>query len=142
MLNAFTVFAKDNDGGFSNTTIQTQVIVTNVNDAPVLATPLDNIFIDTVLDDIFKVDGKLTGSDIDGDILIYGIVGGVDKGDGTVVIADQFGILILNKSTGAYHFVGKDAVIEALTDFASSTFTVTVSDGLLSDQKTLTINIL
>ncbi len=50
-------------------------------------------------------------------------------------------MLSVNKVTGAYSFLPNVADIEAMTDAASTSFAVTVSDGSLTRSKTLTINI-
>jgi Ca2+-binding RTX toxin-like protein len=50
-------------------------------------------------------------------------------------------VLTVTTATGAFGFVADDAAIEPLTAAASDSFTVTVSDGTLSDSKTLAVNI-
>jgi Ca2+-binding RTX toxin-like protein len=52
-----------------------------------------------------------------------------------------FGTLAVNKFTPAYSYVANDSAIEALTALASESFIVTVSDGVLIDRKTLSVNI-
>ena len=63
------------------------------------------------------------------------------NGDGTISQSSAYGVLTVTKATGAYSFVANDAAIEALTIAASTSFTVTASDGSLSDSETLVINI-
>lgn len=116
-------------------------ILTAVNDTPVLTSPALINYTDTIFDDTFAtVTGSLVANDVDNDWLTYGITGGTDNG-GTVSLSNVYGVLTVTKATGAYSFVANDATIEALKSSATNTFTVTVSDGLLTDSKTLTINI-
>ena len=53
----------------------------------------------------------------------------------------SYGTLYLLSTTGAYVYVPNASAINALTANATETFTLTASDGGLSDQKTLTINL-
>lgn len=142
-LAAVTVVAKDDGGLESATAIQTTVTVAAVNDAPIMtSTPVAINYTDTAADDTFlTVLGTLTGTDLDATTLAYGITGGTDNGDGTQSMSNPYGELTVTKATGAYRFVANDAAIEGLAVAASSQFTVTVSDGLLSDSKPLVINI-
>jgi Ca2+-binding RTX toxin-like protein len=115
--------------------------MTAVNDKPVLTAPTAINYIDTIFDDTFAtVKRSLVASNIDGDTLIYGITGGKDNGL-TISKSSTYGELTVTKATGAYSFVANDAAIEALTVAKSASFTVTVSDGSLSNSKTLTIKI-
>ena len=116
--------------------------VAHVNDAPVLITPASKTYTDTAFDDTFApYTGSLSASDIDNDILTYGITGGNDNGQGGVAKESAYGTLTVNKATGAYSFEPNDAAIEALKAKASTPFTVTVSDASTSNSKILTINI-
>ncbi len=126
----------------SQATLKTSADILASNTAPVLTTPTAINYIDTVFDDTFApVNSLLVASDIDGNTLTYSITGGTDNGNGTISKSNAYGKLTVTKATGAYSFVPNDAAIEALTAAASASFTVTVSDGLLSNSKTLTINI-
>jgi len=112
-----------------------------VNDAPVLTSPASINYTDTIFDDTFAtIAGSLAVINVDNDTLFYGITGGTDNGI-TVSQSNAYGVLTVTKETGAYSFVANDAAIEALNTSATGAFTVTVSDGLLSDSKTLSINI-
>jgi Ca2+-binding RTX toxin-like protein len=107
-----------------------------------LATPADIVYTDTRFDDTFAtVNGNLVATDANGNSLTYGIQGGSDLGNGTVRLVNNFGTLTVTKATGAYSFVANDATIEALIANSVTNFTVTVSDGLLSTSKTLTLRI-
>jgi Ca2+-binding RTX toxin-like protein len=115
--------------------------VVNVNDAPVLIQPSSISYTDTAFDDTFATaTGSLSASDIDGNALTYRITGGIDNGAGAVTQTSAYGVLTVTKVTGAYSFVTNDAAINALNAPASTSFTVTASDGFLSDSKTLAIN--
>ena len=141
-LKAFTAVAKDNGGLVSATAIQAKVSVTPVNDAPILIKPTAISYTDTVFDDTFAAaTGSLKASDIDSKILTYGITGGIDNGKGAFTLASTYGVLTVIKATGTYSFVANDAAIETLKVKASIDFTVTASDGLLNNSKTLTITI-
>jgi len=143
LLNAFTVVAKDNSGLESATAIQAMVAVTAVNDGPpVLTTPTVINYLDTGFDDTFAtITGLLAASDMDGTTITYGITGGTDSGVGSISMSSPYGVLTVSKATGAYSFVADDVGIEALTLAASTHFTVTASDGVLTDSKALVINI-
>ena len=141
-FNAFTVAAKDNSGVVSATPVQAQVNITAVNDAPVLVAPTAVNYIDTVFDDRFAiVAGKLVATDIDGNSLTYGIANGTDNGDGTISQSSAFGVLTVTKTGGDYKFAANDAAIEALTDYADTGFTVTVSDGSVANSQAFVVNI-
>ncbi len=141
-LNAFMAVAKDNGGLESATAIQAKVAVTAVNDAPVLITPDSIPYIDTAFDDTFATaTGSLSASDSDGTTITYGITGGIDNKLGSFTKTSAYGVLTITKATGAYNFVANDAAIEALKVDASTSFTVTASDRLLSNSKILTIKI-
>ncbi len=141
-LNAFTVVAKDNGGLESLTAIQVKANVIVPNSAPVLATPSAINFTDTVFDDKFTTVNKfLVATDVDGNTLTYGIVGGTDNANGTVSKASAYGVLTVTKATGAYRFVANDAAIEALKTNAKVSFTVNVSDSHLVGNTVLVINL-
>ena len=112
-----------------------------VNDAPQL-TKLNAItYTDTVFDDTFTtIKGGLVASDIDSNGLTYGIDGGIDIGFGKIIKSIAYGELTVTKATGEYSFVPDDAAIELLNFDVNKKFTVTVSDGLLTKSKPLTIN--
>jgi Ca2+-binding RTX toxin-like protein len=138
-LNAFTAVALDNAGAESTTAIQVTVAVTAINDRPALTTPTTINYTDTVFDDTFAtVTGSLVASD--SNPLTYSIIDGTSNG-GSISKSSAYGVLTINKTTGAYSFAAKDSAIEALTIAASTNFTVTASDGVLTDSKTLTVDI-
>jgi Ca2+-binding RTX toxin-like protein len=115
--------------------------VTPVNNAPVLTSPNAINYIDTVFDDAFStVAGSLVANDVDNNALTYSITGGIDNGS-TMSLSNAYGLLTVTKASGEYTFVANDAAIESLTLAVSTHFAVTVSDGSLTDSKTLTVNI-
>ena len=117
--------------------------IDNVNDAPVLLAPVDITYADTIFDDTFvTVTDTLIATDLDNNVLTYDIIGNtINNGDNTVTLVSTYGSLTLNQLTGDYSFVANDAAIESLTADVSKSFTLTVSDGLLTDSKVLTLMI-
>ncbi|SJM95907.1 conserved hypothetical protein [Crenothrix polyspora] len=115
--------------------------VAPVDDVPVLIAPVQINFIDTALTDSFiTATGTLAVSDVENSSVTYNIIDGTDNGD-TVSKDSQYGILTVSKATGNYAFVANDDAINALAVAAGQSFTVTASDGLLIDSKSLLINI-
>ncbi len=106
-----------------------------------LITPTAIAYTDTAADDSFNnATGTLSGSDRDGDTLTYGI-SGVTAVAGVATKVGTYGTLAVTVATGAYTYTPNDAAIEALKAGATDTFTVTTSDGSLSDSKTLAVNL-
>ena len=113
-----------------------------VNDAPTLRQPAAINYKDTVFDDNFvTIKRSLSSNDVDGDLLTYGVKNGVDNGDGTISKDSDYGVITVNKGTGDYKFIANDAAIEGLISNVSITFAMTVSDGLLTTTKNLSVNI-
>ncbi|MBK8816648.1 MAG: VCBS repeat-containing protein [Methylococcaceae bacterium] len=136
----------DNDGDIDvlvgNSVGEQQLFENTIKNRPSLVVPSGIIYTDTKFDDIFSTfSGTLLASDADGDVLTYGIVGGIDLGNGAVKLSNTFGTLTVNKSTGAYTFAANDKAIESLNAGANADFTITVSDGLLLANQTITLNI-
>jgi VCBS repeat-containing protein len=131
----FTVSVNDSFGAVTNNTAS--VVSTSVNNAPVLATPATINYTDTPVVDTLTIlpnIGTLSGSDVDpGTTLTYSITGTAVGNYGTLVIT--------NPTTGAYTYTPDLTKIEPLGTPATDTFTVTVSDGLLSASKILTVAI-
>jgi VCBS repeat-containing protein len=119
-----------------------QLTVQNVNAAPTLAAVAPGSYTDTAINDVFaSIAGTLTGSDPDaGTTLVYGIAGGTVNGT-TSSLSSTYGTLSLNTATGAYAYTPNSTTINALSTNAVDIFTFTVSDGSLSAQQPLTINI-
>ncbi|MCH8616671.1 VCBS domain-containing protein [Sphingomonas sp. SM33] len=141
---SFTFTASD---GSATSAPQTLTINLNgVNDTPVLAAITAATYNDTAGDDTFvNVTGTLAGTDRDNDALTYAATGQVN--DNTQLgydksVANTYGTLYLNSTSGAYKFVPNDAAIEALKAGTSTSFTFTASDGTAtSNSQTLTINL-
>jgi VCBS repeat-containing protein len=91
--------------------------------------------------------GTLTGHDVDGDTLTYGITGGGSDNSHVgydTSLAGAYGTLYVNSLTGAYLYVPDAAAVEALDDGDTPTdsFTLTVNDGDGPDvTQTFTINL-
>ncbi|MDP2901989.1 MAG: ExeM/NucH family extracellular endonuclease [Methylovulum sp.] len=134
----FTVVSTDAGGLTAEKPVL--VKVTNVNETPILTKPAAISYTDTVFDDSFAAfTGSLAANDADGNNLRYGIIGGTDIGDGTITKDSAFGTLTLTKSSGAYRFDANDGFIEKQDTFASTSFTVTVSDRFLGASQSLDI---
>jgi VCBS repeat-containing protein len=129
------------------------ITINGVNDAPVLTAPTSASYTDTSATDTFSnTTGTLSASDRDtGATLSYGISSGTTAGStliGGVTYdvskAGTYGTLYV-VSTGAdkgkYVYVPTANVINALTANVTDTFTVSSSDGSLSNTQTLTVNI-
>lgn len=132
-----------------NNTVNTSATLTILeqpNTAPVLVTPTTVIYTDNIYIDTFATaTGTLNGGDIDaGTTLTYGIIDGTDNLDGSVSKSNAYGILTVNKTSGAYSFVPDSTRIEPLgvnaTD-SDSTLLVTVSDGSLTDNKPFIVTV-
>ena len=139
------VTANDGRGG-TQSAVSTYTAITN--SAPSLAAPSVINLTDTAAADSFTHQtGTLSASDVDGDSRTYGINGGATvsfTANGVTYDrskAGTYGTLYVESATGKYVFVPADAAINALSSNTSETFTVTVSDGALSDSRSLTIAI-
>jgi len=98
------------------------------NDAPTIALLPSIEYVDTIADDVFpEFAGTVSAADADGDVLTYGIVGGID--DGVLVNkTGSFGILTVSKADGAYTYTPDAGAIEALKSNASELFEISVTD--------------
>jgi len=113
---SFTFSASD---GFASSTATISVTIAPVNDAPVAQTGTILTLEDT------PVNGVLSGSDVDGDALQFSIVTQPNGGN----------IQITNSSTGAFTFTPD------LNANSNTSFSFQVSDGNLSDNAFVLINI-
>ncbi|MGI9213676.1 MAG: VCBS domain-containing protein, partial [Methylococcaceae bacterium] len=109
------------------------------NDLPSLTAPTTPAsYVDTHAANTFSaVTGTLTASDPDaGTTISYGILG-----SNTASLIGGYGTLTVNTDTGAYTYTPNAAAINGLPASASVSdlFTLTASDGVLMDRKTLTI---
>ena len=140
----FTVSATD--GSLTDEATYT-VNITAANDKPILTAPAADSYIDTLAADTFSNStGSFTASDAEGTVLTYGITGG-RSGSTTiggvtynVSKAGSYGTLYV-KSSGEYCYVPTAASINAVSANTSDTFTVSVTDGNLTDEATYTVNI-
>ncbi|WP_139559638.1 beta strand repeat-containing protein [Methylotetracoccus oryzae] len=131
----------DLDAFVGNSAGVTTFFENTVRNRPTLAVPAAIAYTDTRFDDSFAtVTGTLLGSDVEAGALSYGIAGGTDLG-ATVRQVGTYGTLTVTKATGAYTFVANDGGIEALTAAATASFSVTVSDGLLTGSQALVITV-
>ena len=139
------VTANDGKGG-TQTAPSAYTAITN--SAPSLAAPTGISLTDTVAsDNLTPQTGNLSSTDADGDTRTYGIANGVSASftlNGVTYdwsLAGTYGTLYLESATGKYVYVPSNSAVDALSSSTSEGFTVTVSDGALSDSKSLTVNI-
>ncbi|MDO6565394.1 VCBS domain-containing protein, partial [Amphritea sp. 1_MG-2023] len=140
----FTLTVTDADGALVTQTFT--VNVTGADDAPTLdaitSGSIAEVDQSSSTTDA-NLSGTLSGADVDGDALIYGIDTGSVTGT-TATLAGTYGTLTLDTSTGDYSYSKNAAAIEALdagdTDSDLFTLTVTDADGALVTQ-TFTVNV-
>lgn len=129
---SFTVQVTDG----TDTAIATATFsVTGADDAPTLAAVNGGSITETdqsASRTETGLSGTLSGADVDGEVLTYGISGGSPGSTaGEVILAGTYGTLALDTATGAYRYTPDAAAIEALDtgESGSDSFTFTVSDG-------------
>ncbi|MDO6565412.1 VCBS domain-containing protein, partial [Amphritea sp. 1_MG-2023] len=140
----FTLTVTDADGALVTQTYT--VNVTGADDAPTLdaitSGSIAEVDQSSSTTDA-NLSGTLSGADVDGDTLTYGIATGSVTGT-TATLAGTYGTLTLDTSTGDYSYSKNAAAIEALDagDAVSDLFTLTVTDadGALVTQ-TYTVNV-
>lgn len=141
--NVYNVTVSVGDGQGGSDDIALEVTVTDQNEGPVLADALLGTLADTTGDDSFSdLTGTLVATDPDaGATLTYQIVGETPDGSGNTTLVGSYGTLTVH-SDGSYAYAANDAAIEALTGGSvADTFTVSSSDGTLSDTAVLTVNV-
>jgi VCBS repeat-containing protein len=131
-VDAFTFSVTDGDDDL--VTREWQVTVTGADDAPTLAAVTAGTIAE-VLDSSNTIDtilsGTLSGADVDGDSLTYGIDGGEAQEDGTVTKVGTYGTLVVDTASGAWEYIKDTDAINTLQSPNTDTdsFTMTVSDG-------------
>ncbi|WOD39833.1 VCBS domain-containing protein [Nodosilinea sp. E11] len=120
-----------------------------LNFAPVLSGIAPLSYTDTSGNDVFTAfTGGLSAVDADaGTVLVHNINDGsttsitIDGITYDVMRSGTYGILYLNSQTGQYTYIPTSEAINALPEGtnASESFDLTVSDGSLSDQKSLVV---
>lgn len=114
--------------------------ISPVNDAPtVTSAPVTLVRADTVAVDAYApATGTLTAVDVDGDAVVFGIVGGTVSG-GVATRALGYGTLSVNTTTGAYVFTPDAVAINALpSGMVEDSFTITVGDGSATSSQVFT----
>ena len=138
-MDSFTWYALDKEG--LATTIKTATFTVNpINDAPVITSPSTIQIVDTTGASINgTITNTLVANDVDNTSLTYKI----DSGAGVFVetMVGTYGTLVINSTSGDYEFIPNQSAITALDSDTTETFTLNVSDGVLFDTTTLTINI-
>jgi len=128
---SFTVTVSDGDGAAAQRTYT--VNVAGADDAPTLAAVTPGSIVEESLKTSTidsGLSGKLTGNDVDGDTLTYGIDGGTVTGT-TATKTGTYGTLTVNTVSGDYSYAKNTAAIEALNagQTGKDEFNVTVNDG-------------
>ncbi len=143
----FTIIVTDAQDN-SSAPITGSLLVEAVNDTPTLTAPGTIIFTDTAAADSFTSQGgTLVANDVDGDRLTFGISSGqaaTHTAEGVSYDLSKtgtYGTLYLNSSTGAYLYVPSSSAIQALKTTQTESFTLNVTDGVITTpvSKTLTI---
>ncbi|ROH83781.1 hypothetical protein ED236_12210, partial [Pseudomethylobacillus aquaticus] len=115
------------------------------NDAPVITAIADIVYTDTAAADTFaEVSGTLDATDVDGEIVGFGIMDSDTTEPGFNKVESDYGTLRLNTFTGEYTFTPDSEAIEALNGVpASVSFDVTFTafDGTLAGSTPITITI-
>ncbi len=134
------------DGSSASDDQALTISLTAANDTPTLSASLtQSTFVDTADDDTFSsVSGSLTTVDRDsGASQTYSISGqssDTSLSGYTHSKTGTYGTLYLNSSSGAYIYQPNDSALDGQSAGSNSeSFTLSVSDGSLSDSKTLTI---
>jgi VCBS repeat-containing protein len=89
----------------------------------------------TAFDHFTDVQGVFQATDINQNALTYDIAGStatsvtLDNVTYDHAAVSDYGVLLLNSASGAYHFMADDAAINALTATTTATFNITVTDG-------------
>ncbi|WP_287925413.1 Ig-like domain-containing protein [Diaphorobacter sp.] len=137
---SFTYSVTDDRGASS--TYAVSLTITPVNDAPEITTLAPLAFVDTAQSDVFVLEqtGQIQAQDIDSVQLSYHISGGTNVGAYSKV-QGTYGSLQVHIGTGAYTFFANNAAIQGLKSNASETYTVTVSDGALTAQAPMSVQI-
>ncbi|MFZ1885892.1 MAG: VCBS domain-containing protein, partial [Rhodoplanes sp.] len=116
--------------------------ITSPTPAITLVAVAEQTFIDTSALDLFSpVNGALSATAANNATLTYGIAGGTadnSLGGYNQSLTDAYGTLYLSSTTGAYTFIPNDTAINALTAPRAANFTLTVSNGTVSAQETIT----
>ena len=118
--------------------------ITEVNDATQLSQPATIRYTDTDVQDVFSNQSDfLSASDPDsGTQFEYGLQGGISNDGGlTYEVEGQFGTLVVNSQTGEYTYQPDSDKMNALSEAETESFSVTASDGITTDNKTLTVEI-
>ena len=132
-MDTFTVTASDGYGNASTSTVT--VNVTGADDAPIFDTAAVAA---TIIEDgaTTNLTGDIDASDVDGDVLTFGLTGGTDVAPGVEAVEGTYGTLEINQDSGQYEYVqgataAQVAAIQALAEgqSVSDTFTVELSDG-------------
>jgi RHS repeat-associated protein len=124
------------------TSAQASISIQQIADTLTLAAVASSTYTDTAALDTFNnITGTLVGTDSKPSAtLTYGITGGTVT-NSISTLAGTYGSLSVNTKTGAYTYTPDATKINALTTNTSDNFTFIVSDGTLTANQPLAINI-
>ena len=120
--------------------------ITGVNDTPEIAALSAISVTDTTSYDSFSAStGTISTTERDSgqtlSIYLTGSTSAASDADYSVQQSGNYGVLEFNNSTGAYRYTPTAASVNALEDDRTDSFTMEVTDGALTSNQTLTINI-
>ncbi|WP_130471852.1 ELWxxDGT repeat protein, partial [Candidatus Magnetaquicoccus inordinatus] len=144
---SFTVYVTNGNNTSSATCT---VHFKGVNDTPELATPEEASYsVQSANDSFLNATGQLAGSDRDsGQTLTYGLQNG-STADGQTIAGTAYdlgkgglyGKLFISTADGKYLYMPDTAALRALRGVATETFTVTVTDSILTSTATFTVHL-
>ncbi len=135
-----SITVTDGDGGTTGAQ-NVSISITPANDAPSVETPGTITITDTDSANIYgDITGTVNASDAEGSSLIYGLDAGVVSG-GFSILAGTYGTLTIDTATGDYVYTPDNDAVNGLDSGITETFTATVSDGSVSSNTTITVDI-
>ena len=88
-------------------------------------------FFGTTEDSFINTTGKISASDLNGDTLLYNLIGGSTTGN-ISSLQGTYGTLNIDTKSGDWNFSPNDVAVNAFSGSTSETFQVNVSDGISS----------
>jgi len=120
--------------------------ITGVNDTPEIAAISAITVTDTTSYDSFSAStGTITTTERDSgqtpSLGLTGTTAAASDANYTLEQAGDYGVFEFNHNTGAYRYTPTAALVNALEDDKTDSFTMTVTDGAATSNQTLTINV-
>lgn len=124
----------------ASSSLNFNINITPVND-PVTFADLSRSIFNTQPNQVFSdLTGTFAPTDPDNNSFTYTVTDGTSA-NGSTSKAGTYGTLTVNETSGAYTYDPNDAAINVISANQTDVFTITASDGVLSDPATLTINV-